>query len=96
MKALWQGQVPLARAFWRYVVFYGTLANLVATAAALGLLSAGFPEVWSICVFLTPAPYLVAASVGVWRSADRYDGPPYLALLARTMAAVWAGLLMVI
>lgn len=96
MKALWKGHLPLARAFWEYAVFYVTLANLCATAAALGALAAGLPAALAIAIFLLPVPYIVVAIVGVWRSADAYNGPPHWATLARIAAVGWGGLMTLI
>lgn len=90
MKALWKGQVPLARAFWEYAIIYGTLANLVATMAALALVIVNVPTAVPVCVFLIPAPYIIVAATGVWRSAETYDGPLHWAILARITAVFWA------
>jgi hypothetical protein len=96
MKALWKGQLPLARAFWEYAVFYVALANLCATAASLGALAAGLPGALAIAIFLLPVPYVVVAVVGVWRSADAYSGPQHWATLARIAAVAWGGLMTLI
>lgn len=95
MRALWKGELPLARAFWRYAVLYALLANLGATAIAMAIVAAGLPPALAVAVFLLPAPYVVVAVVGVWRSADAYAGPPHRAALARYAVLVW-GILMVL
>jgi hypothetical protein len=96
MKALWKGHLPLARAFWEHAVFYVALANLCATATALGALAAGLPAALAIAIFLLPVPYIVVAVVGVWRSAAAYDGPPHWATLARFAAVAWGGFMTLI
>ena len=96
MKALWKGQLPLARAFWEYAVFYVALANLCATAASLGALAAGLPAALAIVIFLLPVPYVVVAVVGVWRSADAYSGPQHWATLARIAAVAWGSVMTLI
>lgn len=93
MRALWKGQLPLARAFWRYAIVYALLANLCATGAALAIVAAGLPVPLAIVVFLLPAPYVVVAVVGVWRSADAYTGPPRWATIARYSVLVWGALI---
>jgi hypothetical protein len=50
----------------------------------------------AIAIFLLPVPYIVVAIVGVWRSADAYNGPPHWATLARIAAVGWGGLMTLI
>jgi hypothetical protein len=87
---LWRGDYPLRRAFWDHAIIYGSLANLVATIAALAVLASGGPGWLSLAVFLLPTPYNVVAVVGVWRSAARYRGPPAWANAARIAVIIWA------
>ena len=96
MTAQWKGQLPLAQAYWEFAVVYVLLANLFATAAALGSLASGLPAALAVVIFLLPVPYILVAVVGVWRSADAYDGPPHWAMLARYSLALWGGLMAVI
>jgi hypothetical protein len=35
LRKLWRGDLPLGQAFWEYAIAYGTIANLVATGAAI-------------------------------------------------------------
>ena len=71
--ALWRGNVPLSQAFWEYAIAYGTIANIVATAAAVAAVAAGLPDAMAIGLFLAPIPYILTAVVGVVRGADRYQ-----------------------
>jgi len=96
MGALWNGQLPLAKAFWEYAVLYAALANLCATIAAFAIMSAGLPGGLALLVFMLPVPYIVVAVVGVWRSAAAYAGPQHWAMLARAAAVVWGGLLVLV
>jgi hypothetical protein len=88
--SLWRGEIPLASAFWRYAIIYGTLANLFATLLTLALLSAGTPGAIATAVFLLPLPYNILAGVGVWRSAGLYTGNPLWARLGRLTVVLWA------
>jgi hypothetical protein len=88
--ALWNGQLPLARAFWLYAVIYGSLANLLGTLLSLATISAGIPGVFAAILHILPLPYNILVSVGSWRSADRYKGPPFWAALARAFVVLWA------
>jgi hypothetical protein len=87
---LWRGEVGLARAFWEYAIAFGSLANLTTTGAAFAAYLAGWPLVLAVVIFLLPLPYNVLTVVAVWRSADRYAGPPIWATLARAAVIVWA------
>jgi hypothetical protein len=87
--ALWRGDVPLGQAFWEYAIVYGTIVNIVATAGAIAAVAAGLPDVVAIGLFLVPVPYIVTAVVGVLRSADRYEGPPRWAGMAKVAVIMW-------
>ena len=91
--ALWKGRLPLWQAFWEHAILYVTVLNTLATVGTFGVLAAGLPVALAAAVFLLPIPYIVVAVVGVWRSADAYRGPPHWATLARIVAAVWCGLM---
>ena len=94
--ALWRGDVPLGQAFWGYAIVYGTIANIVATAAAIAAVAAGLPNAVAICLFLVPVPYILTAIVGVMRSADRYQGPAKWASLAKVAVVMWgAGMIFI-
>ena len=96
LAALWRGELPLAQAFWEYAIAYGTIANIVATAAAIAAVTAGLPDVVAIGLFLAPLPYIFAAIVGVFRSADKYRGPPQWATMAKVVVILWGGLMAVL
>lgn len=96
IRNLWTGDVSLARTFWEFAVIYGLVLNLAATAAALGMASAGQPGWLALAVHLLPLPYTVLVLVAVWRSAARYAGRKLWAELAPPMAALWGLLLILI
>ncbi|MGH6735922.1 MAG: hypothetical protein ACRECX_07555 [Methyloceanibacter sp.] len=93
MVALWSGEIPLSQAFWEYAVVYGTIVNIVATAAAIAAVAAGLPDAVGIGLFLIPIPYILTAVVGVVRSANRYSGPPMWAGLAKIAVVVWGAVM---
>ena len=86
---LWRGEVGLARAFWEYALAWGTFANLTTTGLAYGAYAAGAPLWLSAAMFFLAAPYTLLATVGVWRSAERYRGPAHWAHAARIAVLVW-------
>ena len=83
LKALWLGQLPLREAFWRYAITYDLILNLAATMAALTLVLAEAPIVLAAIAHFLPLPYSLFAATGAWRSADRYEGNPFMPPLPR-------------
>ena len=96
LKALWLGELPLGRAFWVFAIAYGTIANIVATIAAIGAAAAGLPDTLVVGIFLTPLPYILLAVLGVFRSANRYEGSPEWRYLAKIAVAIWAAAMVVL
>ena len=89
LSALWRGELPLGQAFWEYAIAYGTIANIVATIAAIAAATAGLPDAIAIAIFLLPFPYILTAVIGVVRSADKYQGPRNRADMAKVAVIVW-------
>ncbi len=89
---LWNGRVPLARAFWDWAVIYGSFANLAATGIALAMIVFDWPALLAVAVHFLPVPYNLLMVVAVWRSAARYQGDPIWAQLARGAILVWAAI----
>jgi hypothetical protein len=87
--ALWKGNIALSEAFWGYAIVYGTVANIVATAAAIAAVAVRLPDIVAIGFFLAPIPYILTAVVGVVRSADRYQGSPTWAGMAKVAVIMW-------
>ena len=91
LKLLGQGQLPLAEAFWRYLVTYDLILNLAATTAALIAVLADAPIAIAVVLHFIPLPYSLFAATGAWRSAGRYQGNPQLAYAARIAIVIWIG-----
>ena len=96
MLALWNGQIPLARAFWEYAILWGTTLNIAATFGALAGFVLGLPDVLAFAVHLLPLPYVFVAVVGVYRSAARYAGAPFWARAAEVAIVIWVGLMVLV
>lgn len=88
---LWNGRVPLAHVFWNYAIIYGSLANLIATGAALTAFLWGWP-ILGLAIHFLLVPYNVLMVFAVWRSAARYEGDAIWARLARGAIVVWAAI----
>jgi hypothetical protein len=89
LEDLWLGRLPLDVAFWTYAIIYGLVLNVVATAAALALIVLDAPIAIAVVVHLTPLPYSVLATCGVWRSADHYPDRQTIASAAKAAVIVW-------
>ncbi|MDP3340549.1 hypothetical protein [Frigidibacter sp.] len=81
--ALWRGDLPLRSAVWTWAVFGGLLVNVTTSLLFLVLLT--FDQSWPALIvgYGLSVPYNIVATVGVWRSAARHDGPGTEADLAR-------------
>ena len=89
LKQLWLGQLPLREAFWRWLITYDLILNLVATMAALTLVLAEAHIVLAAVVHFLPLPYSLFAATGTWRSADRFEGNPFHATAAKAIIVIW-------
>ena len=90
---LWRGEMDLQTAFWNWAVFGGLIINLV--SSGLFLLLAVNDQIGAAIIvgYGCSLPYNLLASVGVWRSADRYTGDQRWAELAKTITAIGMTLL---
>jgi hypothetical protein len=68
----------------------GTLVNVLTTLLFVALQTMHLSNIAGLAVFLLPVPYNIFIAVAVWRSADRYVGPPLRAQLARLVVSLWA------
>jgi hypothetical protein len=93
LRELWRGDLPLGQAFWEYAIAYGTIANLVATGAAIAAATLGLPDVVALCIFFSPLPYILTAVLGVLRSANKYQGPAEWATIAKIAVIAWGALM---
>ena len=83
LRRLWQGDHGLSDAFWRFTVLYGLIVNVAFTMLALLFyFYLNAPTLAGISHVL-PWFYSIITAVGVWRSADRYEGPRIHALAAK-------------
>lgn len=92
LRDLWRGDLPLQNAFWNWAVLGGLIVNLASSAAFLLLMTADQMIPALIVGYGLSVPYNILVSVGVWRSADRYEGERRWADLAK-LAAV-AGMIL--
>ena len=95
-KQLWRGDIPLGTTYW----LFGAGPNIVLFATRMYLESdkefAATPEGTSIALGLTlfGAAYAVFIGVAIWRSATKYQGQQWLAVLAKVAVVLgWMRLL---
>jgi hypothetical protein len=88
LSALWRGEMPLAIAFWRYMLTYGLVLNLGSSLAFLIVFLAQGPPALALLFHLLPIPYNAISAVGVWRSAVK-AAPSALTTPAQLAACVW-------
>ena len=82
--ALWRGDLPLRDAFWTWAVTVGLAVNIVTSVLFLILIMQDLAWAALLVGYGMSLPYNAVATVGVWRAADRYDGPAIHGDLARS------------
>ncbi len=90
LRRLWLGDVPLAQAFWNWAVLGGIAVNGITSILFLALIMYGQTVAAFLAGYLLSVPYNIVVTVGVWRSAGRYQGDRRWAEIARavTVAAM--------
>lgn len=83
--SLWRGDLPLPQAFWNWAVLGGIAVNLLTTVLFLVLVMNGYIAAAFIAGYAVSVPYNILVTVGVWRSAGRYEGERRWADLARAV-----------
>jgi len=83
LRRLWQGELPLAQAFWNWAVLGGIVVNGLTSILFLALIMSGETVAAFVAGYLFSVPYNIVAAVGVWRSAGRYQGDRRWADIAR-------------
>ena len=95
LQRLWAGEAPLDVAFWNWAVIAGLLVNISTSIGFFLLMQAREPIAALLVGYGLSIPYNILATIGVWRSAARYTGPPRLASLARWITLLGMAILSV-
>jgi hypothetical protein len=93
LRRLWKGEVPLPQAFWNWAVAGGIVVNLLTSILFLALIMGDWIVAAFVVGYAFSVPYNIVAAVGVWRSADRYEGERRWADLARIVTVAGMTLL---
>jgi hypothetical protein len=83
LRRLWQGDLPLPQAFWNWAVAGGIAVNVLTSVLFLVLIMGDRVVAAFIAGYALSVPYNIVVSVGVWRSAGRYEGERRWADIAR-------------
>ena len=75
--AFWNGDVSLAKSYWLIGVLLTIGVVLVATFLVIAV---GLPYEAMFGIYI---PWVIYITVGIWRSADKYKGPKFWAILAK-------------
>lgn len=75
LRRLWQGELPLAEAFWTWAVLVGIAVNILTSFLFLICITIDQTLLALLAGYGLSIPYNVVALIGVWRSADREQGP---------------------
>ena len=90
---LWRGELPLENAFWNWAVLGGLIVNVASSVLFLFLIMAELLIAAFLVGYGLSLPYNIIATVGVWRSAGRYEGERRWADIARMVTLVGMTLL---
>lgn len=90
----WRGEAPLAITFWRDMLCIGTALNIPAGLLGIALHVANAPVAIAMSVLFALLPWNVFLFLAVWRSSELVK--PFTAYMARSLAALWLGAVMII
>ncbi|HEY0857973.1 MAG TPA: hypothetical protein VGE16_12995 [Albitalea sp.] len=85
----WRGEIALPVLLWRDMLGVGTVVNLSATLAALGLVSQGVPMPLAVALHLATLPYNLFLLASLWRLPRR-------SALSAGIGLAWAALMTVV
>jgi hypothetical protein len=74
LRRLWLDQYSLVRAYWGFYLVGFFVASMGAGAISGLFIVFGLPQLGLALAALFVVAYLGAATVGLWRSANRYPG----------------------
>lgn len=84
---LLRGEIGAGTAFWRDMIVFGSIVNVVAAFAALLALGFKANAIVATAIFFSPLPLNLLLLVGVWRAAARCE--PAARTFYRSAAALW-------
>lgn len=88
LRNVWRGDLPLPDLFWNWAVAGGLLVNLISSGLFLFLMIADQIVAAIVGGYLFSLPYNFIVTVGVWRSANKYEGSRNMAELAKLVTII--------
>jgi hypothetical protein len=92
-KSIWQGEIELCKLFWIYGVVAVILIPLVSPYLML-IIALIFPNIsytlYAYLFLFLYIPYGFVVIIGIWRSADNYQGPKKWAICAKLITITFA------
>ena len=85
---LWRGELDLPDAFWNWAVLGGLLVNMISSLLFIILLLNDQLIAAIIVGYGFSLPYNILVLIGVWRSAEHYEGDPKWAEYARMVMII--------
>ncbi|MBX2804808.1 MAG: hypothetical protein KTR19_02455 [Hyphomicrobiales bacterium] len=92
-RSRWHGETPLMITFWRDMLCGGTAINIPAALLAIILHAANAPAAIALAIFFMLLPWNIFLFLAVWRSSELAE--PSTALVTRSVAALWLGVVIV-
>ncbi len=80
--------LPLDEAFWTWAIKVGLVVNVTTSVLFLVMITSDRPWAALLFGYGLSVPYNILATVGVWRSAEHYQGPVSHANLARVVTVI--------
>lgn len=96
VRALWRGDLSLVKTYWLFGVLVGVCYFMVFAYIEYQSsgLSEGLGPAFIIGLMVSYFLYVMFINIAIWRSASKYRGPKYWAILAKVMVLVsWAALI---
>lgn len=88
LRNIWRGDLPLRDLFWNWAVAGGLVVNLITSGLFLVLMLNDQIVAGVLGGYLLSLPYNFIVTVGVWRSADKYEGSRNMAELAKLVTII--------
>ncbi len=88
LRRLWAGDIALPDAFWIWAVLGGLIVNLITSGLFLAFMMSERPLLAVLFGYGVSLPYNFIATVGVWRSADHFDGDRRIAEAMRLVTVI--------
>jgi hypothetical protein len=90
----WRGELSLPKSYWINGIIIGLVCCVILSGALVGFAAAAvnaittLPALFFVLALLLNIAIVIWVIVGIWRSAGRYVGPKFWAILARVTVVI--------